>query len=76
MPTCKEITELVTDYVEGKLPWSKRVAFQFHLGICLHCRVYLAQMQATKRALGHVPAAPLPDDVRDELLRRFKGWTH
>jgi anti-sigma factor RsiW len=74
MLTCKEITELVTDFVEGKLPWAKRVAFQLHLGICVACRAYLAQMQATQQALGRMPAAPLPDDVRDAMLERFKNW--
>jgi anti-sigma factor RsiW len=75
MLSCKEVTEIVTDYVEGRMSLSDRMRFHMHIGMCKHCRAYVRQMKATVAALGKVPDdAPMPDDVRDELRERFADW--
>lgn len=75
MLSCKEVTEIVTDYVEGRMSLADRMRFQMHIGMCKHCRAYLRQMKATVAALGKLPDdAPMPDDVRDELRERFASW--
>jgi predicted anti-sigma-YlaC factor YlaD len=75
MLTCQEITELVTDYVEGRMGLADRMRFQMHVGMCKHCRAYLRQMKVTVAALGKLPDdAAMPDDVRDELRKRFADW--
>lgn len=74
MLTCQQLTELVTDYMEGRLPLRQRMRVQMHLGMCRRCRAYLRQMRLTVRTLGEMSTKePMPDDVRDELLRRFRG---
>jgi anti-sigma factor RsiW len=72
MLTCKELTELVTDYLEGRMPFMQRVSFHLHLGMCDRCRAYLRQMKMTIKALGKLPDEPIPAGVRDELLVRFR----
>ncbi|MEW6683376.1 MAG: zf-HC2 domain-containing protein [Nitrospirota bacterium] len=72
--TCKHITEVITDYLEGKLGLVDRLRFQLHLGVCLGCRRYLRQMRQTVHTLGQLPPEPMPPAVRDELLRRFQTW--
>lgn len=75
MLTCKEITELVTDYLEGRLSLADRMRFQMHVGMCKHCRAYLKQMKVTVAALGKMPDdAAMPGDVQDELRKRFADW--
>lgn len=74
MLVCREVTELVTDYVEGRLSRWDRLRFQLHIGMCRHCREYLRQMKTTQRLLGSVPPQPPSSDVEAELLRRFKDW--
>lgn len=74
MLTCKELTELVTEYLEGRMPFGSRVRFQLHVGMCRHCRAYLSQMKTTVQAVGALPNDPIPLDVRDELLDRFHDW--
>ena len=37
MLTCKEITELVTEYAEGHLSFTERLRFQLHIGMCRSC---------------------------------------
>ncbi len=74
MLTCRELTELVTDYVEGRLSLWDRVRFSLHVGMCPHCRAYVRQMQLTRDVLGRTPPLSLPEDVKAELLERFKDW--
>lgn len=72
--TCRELTELVTDYIERKLSLPDRVRFQLHIGFCRGCRTYLRQMRQTIRTLGALPGEPIPPEVRDKLLERFRNW--
>jgi predicted anti-sigma-YlaC factor YlaD len=72
--TCKQITEVVTDYLEGTLSFWDRLRFHMHLGMCFSCRRYLRQMKYTIHTLGQLPSEPIPPNVRDELLSRFRNW--
>ncbi len=74
MLTCREIVELLTEYLEGRMPWMQRLRFQLHLGMCVSCRRYLRQMRSTLKALGSMPDEPLPEQVEAELLLRFRTW--
>jgi len=74
MLTCKEVTELVTDYLEGRMKLADRLRFQMHLGMCKRCRAYVRQLKATVAALGDLPEDSMPDDVRDEMRKRFADW--
>ena len=74
MLTCKNLTELVTDYMEGRLPFRQRARFSMHIIMCRHCRAYLRQMKMTVRTLGKLPEDPIPPQARDALLERFRDW--
>jgi predicted anti-sigma-YlaC factor YlaD len=73
MLTCQEITEIVTDYLEGRMSFWQRAQFHMHVGMCRHCRAYLRQVRMTVRVLGRLPPEPMPPAVQEELLRRFRG---
>jgi anti-sigma factor RsiW len=72
--TCREVVELVTDYLEGALPADRRVLFEEHLAGCEGCLTYLDQMRSTLRAVGTLTEELLPPGARDALLRAFRGW--
>ncbi|MEJ2367895.1 MAG: zf-HC2 domain-containing protein [Acidobacteriota bacterium] len=74
MLTCKQVTELMTDYLERRLPLGQRIRFQMHLGFCRACRAYLRQMKATLETLERFEAPPVSDELEKELLVRFKNW--
>lgn len=74
MLSCREFVELVTDYLEGRLPAPERARFEEHLGICPGCQAYVEQMRLTLRALGRIPEESLSPPVRDELLAAFSDW--
>ena len=39
--TCRELVELVTDYLEDRLPAHERARFEAHLGECAACAAYV-----------------------------------
>ena len=57
MPTCREMSELVTDYLERTLPVRLRLGANWHLLLCPACQRYYAQMRHTVRLLAsrHLP---------------------
>lgn len=74
MITCRELTELVTDYLEGRLSIGQRLRFEMHVGLCSHCRAYLRQMKHTIASLGSLREEDIPEDVSQRLLARFREW--
>ena len=72
--TCKEVVELVTDYLEGVLPVDMHRRFDQHLSVCDPCVIYLDQMRQTIRAAGEVPEEALDSERREELLQVFRRW--
>ena len=72
--SCRELVELVTDYLEGALPECERARFEDHISRCDGCEVYLAQMRQTIELVGHLPAEALSPEAERELLEAFRGW--
>jgi anti-sigma factor RsiW len=72
--TCKEIVELVTDYLDGALPADSRRRFDEHLASCPFCQIYLDQMRQTIRAVGHLPIESLSPEALETLLAHFRRW--
>ena len=71
---CRELVELVTDYLEGVLPAALRERFEHNLASCRGCAAYLQQMRALVRVSGRVPAASVRPAPPRELLRAFASW--
>jgi anti-sigma factor RsiW len=72
--TCREVVELVTDYVEGTLPRRDRRRFEAHIAACDGCTTYLEQMRVTIEALGRVPESSISSSARDALVGAFRDW--
>jgi predicted anti-sigma-YlaC factor YlaD len=70
---CRELVELVTDYLDAALPAADRQRLEEHLVFCPGCLSYLEQVRRTSELLGRLeePAPPSPA-VRDALLRAFR----
>lgn len=72
--TCRELVEIVTEYLEGTLPPGERERFDAHLLDCPGCTTYLEQMRETIRLTGRLREDGLAPSVRDDLLAAFRGW--
>jgi predicted anti-sigma-YlaC factor YlaD len=72
--TCKELVEVVTDYLEGRMPADRRLLFEEHVAFCSWCRTYLDQMRETIRITGTLTEDDLSPETRDALLETFRDW--
>ena len=72
--SCRELVELVTDYLEGALSPVDTARFDDHIGRCGACSIYLEQMRQTIEVLGHLPADVLTPEAERDLLEAFSGW--
>jgi anti-sigma factor RsiW len=70
---CRELVELLTDYLEGALRPDEVAAIDAHLDDCDACRTYLDQLRATITALGSVPVETVSDRTTDAVLAAFRG---
>ncbi len=71
---CREMVELMTDYLEGTLTATERVRFDEHIAGCDGCRAYLEQMRETVGALGRLTEEEIPPQVKEQLLEAFRDW--
>lgn len=71
---CRDLVELVTDYLEGALDPATHARVEHHLGRCAGCAHYLEQMRATTRSLRSLRAEDLDPRLRERLLAAFREW--
>lgn len=72
--TCREMVELMNDYLEETMSTEQRARFEDHLAGCDGCTNYLAQLRETIRVTGRLTQEQIPVRDRDELLRAFRDW--
>jgi anti-sigma factor RsiW len=72
--SCRELVDVVTDYLEDTMAPVDRVRFEAHLSECPYCVNYLDQMRATISAVGGLTEESISSEARDELLAAFRGW--
>jgi anti-sigma factor RsiW len=73
-PTCHEVVELVTDYLEGALSDEARRRVEEHLSACDGCTRYLEQMRETIRLTGRLTEEQIPEEQRRVLVDAFRSW--
>jgi anti-sigma factor RsiW len=71
---CRDLVELVTEYVEGALSPTERQRFDAHVAECPGCRPYLHQMRHVIRAMGRLREEDIPEPAKRRLLRAFRDW--
>jgi predicted anti-sigma-YlaC factor YlaD len=72
--TCKELVEIVTDYLEGRMAPNRRVLFEEHVAFCSWCQTYLDQMRETIRLTGALREEDISPDTKETLLDAFRNW--
>jgi anti-sigma factor RsiW len=72
--SCRELVELVTDYLEDALDEADRRRFEAHIARCGGCTRYLEQLRQTIRITGTLTFDDLPSEAEDTLLHAFRGW--
>lgn len=71
---CRQMVELITDYLEGALTRSQRRRFEAHIAGCEHCSEYLRQMHTTIRLSGRLRAEDLTPEMSEEFAAIYRRW--
>jgi hypothetical protein len=72
--TCRELVELVGEYLEGGLSGRERERFDMHLVWCEGCVDYLEQLRRTVALMPRLAEEDLEPGFRDRLLVAFRDW--
>jgi hypothetical protein len=69
------MSELVTDYLERRLPVTGWLGVRWHLLQCDACRRYVGQVRQTIRLLAESAFPPPGAEIEDGVLRAAHGRT-
>lgn len=84
MLNCEETSKLVSQGLDRKLPWRKRMAVRFHLLMCFACSAYKRQLTGLESAIRKVcggrrdsakvadESLHLSDEARQRIVDRMK----
>jgi anti-sigma factor RsiW len=70
--SCREVVEIVTEYLEGTLAPDVRRRLEIHLEACDPCVEYVEQVRTTARLAAETRLEERPD--RDALLAVFREF--
>lgn len=67
---CKDVHELASDDLEGRLSLLQRMRFHIHVFICGPCAVFIKQLRTTVNALRQLPPRePAAVDVEAQVAK-------
>jgi anti-sigma factor RsiW len=72
--TCRELVELVTDYLESSLSRRDRARFDAHIAACGNCTQYVEQFRETIRLTGTLRESDVSPEAEAVLLAQFEAW--
>jgi anti-sigma factor RsiW len=72
--SCRELVEIVTDYLDGALSAQDRARMDAHLQACEPCVLYVGQIRATRRLAAEAEAELDQRPDRDALLAAFREF--
>jgi len=75
---CRDVVEIVHEYLEDALSSSERAGFEQHLHACPWCLTYMDQIRATALSVGklgeaELPSLALPSAVESSLVAMFRA---
>lgn len=73
MLTCREMTRLLADYLDGTMPAEDRLVLDRHLDACPSCRAFLKTYETTIRLTGMLPCEEMPEDLKARLAAFARG---
>jgi anti-sigma factor RsiW len=72
--SCKEVVEVITEYLEGTMGAEDRERFEAHLETCPFCVTYLEQMRQTIVTIGELREDSISSHTRQQLVTAFQDW--
>ena len=73
---CREVVELVTEFLGAALAPIDRARLEQHLLVCPPCTLHVAQVRATIERIAELGAPQAPVEVGPALISLFREWKH
>ncbi|HEX3770862.1 MAG TPA: zf-HC2 domain-containing protein [Polyangiaceae bacterium] len=70
---CKEVVELVTEYLDQAMSPEERARIEQHLLVCPPCTLHVAQVRATIARLAELRAKP-DAEAGKAMVDLFRQW--
>jgi anti-sigma factor RsiW len=70
---CRELVELVTEYLDGALDPAARARVDAHLAACDGCTTYIDQVRAVMAATPRILLELVPPALMQRLLEAFRA---
>ena len=71
-PSCREMVEHLSDYLDGELDAQLREMIERHQGECPPCQAFVRTLSRTVEMIRDDRRAPLPPHLRDALARALR----
>lgn len=71
--TCRELTELLIDFVSDELSPERRQRLEEHLKLCPPCVAYLESYRLTIQLTRRLPCTPLPPELVARLRKAIES---
>jgi anti-sigma factor RsiW len=65
--TCRELIEILDEYVDATMPAARVAELEQHLAGCEACRAYLATYRATRRLGAAAARVEVPEEMKARL---------
>lgn len=77
MFSCSEVSQKVSQAMDGRLPFRHRMAIRIHLMMCRYCARFRRQLLLIRKMCRYeengVMDAPVPDALTPEVRERIKA---
>jgi hypothetical protein len=70
---CRQIAELLGDYLDGSLPRETRELIDFHIDGCAPCVAFLNTYRGTVDVARKLPDITIPPELKKRLLTVLKS---
>ena len=72
--SCREVVEVLGDYLDGAMAPEDRVRLEEHLADCEGCTAYLEQLRVTIGLSGRLSEEAVSPEAMAPLLEAFRAW--
>lgn len=72
--TCRELVEVITDYLDGAMSDVNRTRFERHLGECEGCTTVVDQFRSTIETTGRLTEDHVSEKQREAMREVFRQW--
>jgi anti-sigma factor RsiW len=66
---CRQIAELLGDYLDGTLPPATHELIDWHIESCQPCVAFVSTYRGTIQATRRLPCSPIPSELKQRLLK-------